>query len=328
MPGGLRRCDTGRLAVVTESRLRAWLPLWWLLALVWGSSFFLIKIGLQSFAPLQITFLRVFFGLLVVVAVLAWQRGRLPRWGSIWLHIAIVAVTTTVLPFSLFAWAETRVSSVLAGLINAATPLFTALFAFALLPHERLDRGRALGLFMGFAGVAVVMGVWNGLSGDLLGSLACLGAPVCYGIGVTWTRRHLAGRSESGPAITAAVLLCSTLIMAVVCALFTAVPQHVATESLLAMAVLGGLATGLAFVWNYRVIQVAGAVVSAAVTYAIPVVSTLLGVLVLGEALTWYQVVGAVIVLTGAAMVQGLIGSRPSGRRPSSSSTGARTAGR
>jgi drug/metabolite transporter (DMT)-like permease len=182
------------------------LPYWWVLAFVWGSSFFLIKIALESFVPLQVTFARVLFGFLAVVAVVVAQRRRLPRWGAVWGHAAFVGVMTNVIPFTLFAWAETRVSSVLAGLFNAATPLFTALFALAIVPSERLTRQRVLGLFIGFVGVMVVMGVWQGLSGDFVGSLACLGATVCYGVGVPWTRRFLAARPP-GVAISDLVAL-------------------------------------------------------------------------------------------------------------------------
>ncbi len=287
--------------------------------MVWGSSFFLIKVGLDSFVPLQITFGRVLFGFAAVVAVLVWQRGRLPRFGVVWAHAAFVGLMTNVIPFTLFAWAETRVSSVLAGLFNAATPLFTAFFALAIVPSERLTRQRVLGLVVGFAGVMVVMGVWQGLSGDLTGSLACLGATLCYGVGVPWTRRFLAGRPEGGPSLMGAQLLCSSTVMAVLCLFLTDFPQAVQVSSIAAVAVLGALATGLAFIWMYRVIALAGSVVSASVTYATPLVSTFLGIVLLGETLTWNQPLGAVIVLVGAALVQGLIGRTTSERQPSSS---------
>ncbi len=297
-------------------RLSAWLPYWWALAVVWGSSFFLIKVALEAFAPLQITFGRVFFGFLAVMLVMVAQRKRLPRPGVVWAHAAFVGVMTNVVPFTLFAWAETRVSSVLAGLFNAATPLFTALFALAIVPTERLTRQRVGGLLIGFAGVMVVMGIWQGVTGDLLGSLACLGATVCYGVGVPWTRRFLAARPEGGPSIMGAQLLCSTVIMAVLTLLFTQRPEFDGS-AMLAVVVLGALATGLAFIWMYRVIALAGSVVSASVTYATPLVSTLLGILLLGESLVWNQPVGAAIVLLGAALVQGLIGrgSRPAASR-------------
>ena len=288
-------------------RLSAWLPYWWALAVVWGSSFFLIKIALEAFAPLQITFGRVFFGFLAVMVVVLAQRRRLPRPGAVWGHAAFVGLMTNVVPFTLFAWAETRVSSVLAGLFNAATPLFTALFALAIVPAERLTRQRITGLLIGFAGVLVVMGIWQGVTGDLVGSLACLGATVCYGIGVPWTRRFLAARPEGGPSIMGAQLLCSTVIMAGLSLVLTERPDPDAS-ALLAVVVLGALATGLAFIWMYRVIAMAGSVVSASVTYATPLVSTFLGIVLLGESLSWNQPVGAAIVLLGAALVQGLIG--------------------
>lgn len=296
---------------VPDVRLSSWLPYWWALAVIWGSSFFLIKVGLAAFTPLQITFGRVLFGAAAVLLVLVWQRGRLPAPGPVWGHVAFVGLMTNVIPFTLFGWAETQVSSVLAGLFNAATPLFTAVFALAIVPYERLTRQRVTGLVIGFAGVMVVMGVWQGLSGDFAGSLACLGATVCYGIGVPWTRRHLSIRPEGGASLMSAQLICSTTIMALLCLAFSRTPAGpISVQALGAVVLLGALATGLAFIWMFRVIAIAGSVVSASVTYATPLVSTLLGIVVLGEAVSWNQPVGAVIVLLGAAMVQGLIGRR------------------
>jgi drug/metabolite transporter (DMT)-like permease len=298
--------------VVPETRLSAWLPYWWALAVIWGSSFYLIKVGLHTFTPLQITLGRVLFGCLAVLAVLVAKRGRLPAFGPVWGHVAFVGLMTNVIPFTLFGWAEMRVSSVLAGLFNAATPLFTAFFALFIMPSERLSRQRLLGLAIGFGGVMIVMGVWRGLSGDFAGSLACLGATVCYGIGVPWTRRFLAVRPEGGPAIVSAQLISSTIMMSLLCLAFSREVAPIAPESVIAVVVLGALATGLAFVWNFRVIAIAGSVISASVTYATPLVSTLLGIVLLGELVTWNQPVGAAVVLLGAALVQGLIGQRRS----------------
>lgn len=291
-----------------EARVSSWLPYWWALAVIWGSSFFLIKIGLDAFTPLQITWGRAFFGALAVLLVLAVQRRRLPAWGPVWGHAAFVGLMSNVIPFTLFGWAETQVSSVLAGLFNAATPLFTALFALLIVPSDRLTRQRVAGLLIGFLGVLVVMGVWQGLSGDLAGSLACLGATLCYGIGVPWTRRFLAVRPEGGASIMGAQLLCSTAMMTVLCALFSrSISGPVTPGPLAAVVVLGALATGMAFIWLFRVIALAGSVVSASVTYATPLVSTALGIVLLGESVTWNQPVGAAIVLVGAALVQGLL---------------------
>jgi drug/metabolite transporter (DMT)-like permease len=299
--------------VVPDARLTAWLPYWWALAVIWGSSFFLIKIALETFTPLQITFGRVLFGASAVLLIVLVKRRGLPRSAVVWGHTAVAGLLNNVIPFTLFNWAETRVSSVLAGLFNAATPLFTALFALAIVPSERLSRQRFTGLVVGFLGVLVVMGIWRGVSGDLAGSLACLGATIGYGLGAPYTRRFLSTRPEGGPSLMAAQLLSATLVMAGVCAVFARDVGEVQATSLLAVMALGALATGVAMVFAFRIIAVAGSVVSASVTYAIPVVSTLLGIVVLGETVTWNQPVGAVIVLIGAALVQGLVGRRPAG---------------
>ncbi|MEI2787207.1 MAG: hypothetical protein V9E82_16105 [Candidatus Nanopelagicales bacterium] len=131
------------------------------------------------------------------------------------------------------------------------------------------------GLLIGFTGVMVVMGVWRGLSGDFAGSLACLS-------GATDVLRHRraldtpvpAARPEGGPSIVSAQLLCSTAMMTVLVLLFSRDVAPLTPGAVAAVVVLGMLATGLAFIWNFRVIAVAGSVISASVTYATPLVST------------------------------------------------------
>jgi drug/metabolite transporter (DMT)-like permease len=117
-------------------------------------------------------------------------------------------------------------------------------------------------------------------------------------------------------------------MMTVLVVLFSPHVAQVNPQALAAVFLLGAFATGLAFLWSFRIIALAGSVVCSAITYVTPVVSTFLGIAVLGEAVTWNQPVGAVIVLVGAGLVQGLVKSGTSGPRPSSASASARTAAR
>src|SRR4029077_2671338 len=108
--------------------------------------------------------------LLVILGV---RREPLPRGWRVWGHLAVVGLLFCAIPFTLFAWGETRTTSVLAGIWNATTPLFTLLFGMAALSRERPTRGRAAGLAVGFAGVLIVLGVWQGFGGrEMAGNLA------------------------------------------------------------------------------------------------------------------------------------------------------------
>lgn len=269
-----------------------------LLALIWGSSFLCIKVLGEVWAPVHVALGRVGLGVLFLLGVLAVRRTALPRGGAVWGHLAVVALLMNAVPFTLFAYGETKVSSVVAGLWNATTPLMTLLVVLVLLRDERPDRRRAIGLAGGFAGAALLLGPWKGLGGDeLLGHLACLGAAACYGLGVPYTRRHLSGRPEGGVALAAAQLVCATAMLALVAPLAGAPTTALGADALASLAVLGILGSGLAYVLMHAIVRAAGPTTFSTVTYLIPVVSTALGVAILAEPLGWNEPVGAAVVL-------------------------------
>jgi drug/metabolite transporter (DMT)-like permease len=269
-----------------------------LLTAVWGASFLFIKVADRDLAPIDVALGRVALGAAVLVVALAVSGGRLPRGALAWRHLAIVALIGNATPFTLFAYGETRISSVLAGLWNATTPLLVLLVATFMLPDERPSGRRVAGLVAGFAGVVMVLGPWRGLGGsELLGQLMCLGAATCYGVAFPYTRRFLAGRPESGTALSAGQLLCATAQLAVVTVFVGGAPDTVHADAAASLLALGVLGTGLAYILNYAIVRAAGATTAATVTYIVPVVSTALGVIVLGESVTWNEPVGAAIAL-------------------------------
>jgi drug/metabolite transporter (DMT)-like permease len=275
------------------------------LALIWGLSFLFIKEGVRAFAPLQITLGRVAIGAAVLLVVLLACRERLPRGARTWAHLAVVAVINNVIPFSLFGYAEQRIPSALAGICNASAPLFGAVVAFAMLPDERLGPRRAAGLGAGFAGVFVVLGAWTGLSGhDLTGALMALGGGLCYGIGFPYTRRFLTGTGFSSLSLASGQLVCATVVLAIVTPALTSPPTQWPAASVISVAVLGALGTGIAYLLNYGIIAAAGATIATTVGYVMPLVSMVAGITVLSERLTWNEPVGAVIIVAGAALTQ------------------------
>jgi drug/metabolite transporter (DMT)-like permease len=297
--------------VTDQPNRPSWRPRFALLALIWGSSFLSIKVAVEALAPVDVAFVRVALGAAVLLVALAVTRRRLPAGRQVWGHLFVIALFGNSIPFTLLAYGETRISSVLAGLWNATTPLLTLVVATFMLPDERPTPRRVAGLLAGFAGVLVVLGPWRSVGGsELTGQLMCLGAATCYGIAFPYTRRFVAGRPDSGMALSAGQLLWSTAQLGLVAAFVGGAPGHLGFDPVVALLALGVLGTGFAYILNYAVVRRAGATTASTVTYLVPLVSTALGIAVLGEHLVWNQPVGAAVVLASVPFSEGLLRRR------------------
>lgn len=288
-----------------------------LLAAIWGSSFLLIKLALAGLSPAQIVLGRLGAGAAVLLAVCAARRQRLPRDRVVWAHLALMGLVANVVPFFLFGWAEERITSGLAGLLNGTTPLFTLLFGVAVLPGERASRNRWTGLVLGFVGVVVVVGAGDAVSSvpttsSVAGQLACLAAAALYGVAFVYTRRFLANRGYAPLVLSTAQLSVATLLMLVLMPFVATTPVALGAGVLTSVLVLGALNTGIAYVLYYRLIAEAGASTASTVTYLVPVVAVVLGVAVLGEPVTWNLFVGGAIVVLGVTLAENRL---PASRR-------------
>lgn len=289
-------------------RVLDWRLRFGVLSLVWGFSFLFMKVGTESFAPFQVTLGRLAFGTAVVAAAMAVKRERLPRGAWTWVHLTVAGFLLNALPFSLFAFSELTIPSSLAGICNATSPLWGMALSLVALSEDRPTRRRVAGLGIGFLGVLTVLGVWQGFHGlDVTGTALALLASFSYPVGWIYVRRTLAGSSHSHLSLTGAQLGLATLQLAVVTPLFTSVPTSFPVLPLLAVAALGVLGTGLAFLIQYDLVAEVGPTTAQMVTYFTPVIATAAGVALLGESLSWSTPVGAAVVLAGAALTQ----SRP-----------------
>ncbi|MCX4402210.1 DMT family transporter [Streptomyces sp. NPDC059837] len=299
------RTDTPTATTPRRRTALDWRIRFGVLALIWGFSFLLIKVGTEGYAPFQVTFGRLLFGTAVLAAAMAVKRERLPRGARTWGHLAVAAFLLNALPFSLFAYSELTIPSTLAGICNATSPLWGMALSLVALSEDRPTRRRVAGLGIGFLGVLTVLGVWQGFHGlDATGTAMALLASLSYPIGWIYVRRTLAGTGHSHLSMTGAQLLLATAQLALVTPVFTTLPSRFPVVPLLAIATLGALGTGLAMLVQYGIVAEVGPTTAQMVTYFIPVIATAAGVAILGESLSWSTPVGAVIVLAGAALTQ------------------------
>ncbi|MFJ3222553.1 DMT family transporter [Streptomyces sp. NPDC086783] len=280
------------------------------LACAWGSSFLFIKVALEGLTPAQVVWGRLVLGALALCAVMAVTRSRVPREPRLWLRLALVSVLLCVVPFLLFSWAEKQLTSGMASILNATTPLLTLAVSTVALAGERLTRRRTAGLLTGFAGVLVLIGP-AGLSGGghLKAQLACLAATTCYGFAFVQLRRHITPLGLPAVSVAFVQVTIGALMMLAATPWLASPAPRVDPGIAVSMLALGALSTGLAYLWNNNIVQAWGAVNAAAVTYLTPVVGVTAGVVLLGERLTWNQPIGAVLVIAGIMAAHGTLGS-------------------
>lgn len=292
--------------------MRAWLPVMLSLGAIWGCSFLFISIGVRELHPAYLALGRVIAGTLVLLAILLVKRESLPRSPRIWAYSFVAGAIGSAVPWTLFGYGEQRIASLLAGIWNGITPLVVLPIAVLAFRTEKFTLQRVLGLLIGFLGMMVVLGAWQLHGGsDLVGQLFCMAAAVSYGIAIPFQKKFLAGSKLSGTSLSAALLLCSTVQLAIFAPIVSGqappAPWSLSLGAIGSVIALGALGSGIAFVLNLRMIRLVGASMSSMVTYIMPIFAILAGVIVLQERLTWYQPVGAVIVLLGVAVSQGVL---------------------
>ncbi len=281
-----------------------------LLAALWGASFLFMRLGAQEFGPIALAAVRVGLASAMLVPLLA-ARGQLGELRQHWRGLLVVGALNSAIPFALFSFAALSITAGLSSIVNATTPLWTAIVAFVWM-RQGLTRWRALGLVIGFAGVAFL--AWDKASfkpgADHTGFwavLACAAATLCYGIAANATKRYLAGVSPlavaTGSQLSAAVML--------------AVPAGALWPSTwpgvtawLAALALAGLCTALAYILYFRLMSRVGPTNAVSVTFLIPLFAMLWGALFLREAVTAQMVLGGGIVLVGIALALGLVGPK------------------
>jgi drug/metabolite transporter (DMT)-like permease len=278
-----------------------------LLSLLWGGSFFFIKVMVTQIPPLTMMMGRVAIAAAALNAAL-WVRGTpLPRGFGLWRSFIVVGLINNVIPFTLIAFGETRVSSALAAILIATTPVFTVLIAHLVTRNERLTRSKLLGVLFGLVGVAVLIGprqlrAAGGFSAS--GELCCLLAALTYAFAAIYGRRF---KSFAPLAVATGQLTASTLVLLPL-SLAIDRPWSLAPPGLSSWLALAGIAlfsTALAYLLYFRILAAAGATNVALVTLLVPISTLLLGASILGERLSAAGTVGMLLIGVGLAAIDG-----------------------
>ena len=275
-----------------------------LLGAIWSSSFLWIKIAVQEISPLMLVSLRVLFGALTGVIAILIARTRLPRERPAWLALALLGLTSVVIPFTLITWGEQTIDSAVASILNATVPLFTFLIAHFFLHEDRLTTPKILGLVIGFSGVVILLikDLSPGSHNSALGQAAVLLAAIFYAGSTIFARLH----TEQVPGLVRGIapLVSATLLMAVLTPVSES-PLKFPSHPLVWLAVifLGVLGSGLAFILWYYLLHEVGPTRTALVTYTLPLGGMLLGVLFLKEPLSWNLLLGGLLIVISVITV-------------------------
>jgi drug/metabolite transporter (DMT)-like permease len=279
--------------------------MFWTLGTIWGSSFLLIKVGVEDLGPLPLVWGRVSIAAVFMVVFMrmtgrGWPSGRRER-----LALVAVGLLNTAIPWTLITWSEQRIDSGLATVLNATVPLFTLALAHFTLSDERITSQKAAGLILGFGGVALLASrdLGGGSSNSVIGQITMLIASVSYALNAIVLRRYLRGVEPFTIAGTSLIAGAIPMTLVVLIAAPWPGADHVHLDAVLAVITLGLFNTVLAYFLFYQLIAVWGATRTTLVTYVMPPIGVTLGALFLDELVDWKIVVGAVLILMGIVVV-------------------------
>jgi drug/metabolite transporter (DMT)-like permease len=273
-----------------------------ILAAIWGASYLLIKIGGHDLSAPLIAFGRIAFGAAVLVPI-AQRAGALRGLGGLWPAIVAVSIAQVAAPFLLIALGEEEISSSLAGILVASAPIFTAILAIFFDQEERSEGIRLVGIVAGLFGLALLLGVDVGDSGQqLLGGLAVVLAGFGYAVGGLLAKHRLATIQPIG---VAAIVLAVSTVLSLPAALATLPSEAPGIGPVLAVAGLGVVGTGIAFAIFYELIATIGPARTFLVTYLAPVFAVAYGVILLDESFGPATLAGLVLILGGSWFAAG-----------------------
>ena len=283
------------------------------LATVWGGSFLFNAILVAELPVITIVAIRVTVAALALWGFVRVTGRKIPTSPQVWGALLILGVLNNAIPFSLIVQGQTQITSGLASILNATTPLFTILVAGFFLTDERFSVLRVLGVVVGFSGVILMVGpeALSGLGDDFWAQLCALGAALSYGFASVFGRRFRELRVDPVMVATGQVTMSSLVLWPI--ALWIDGPQDIMGLSFKAAASMFGLAvlcTSFAYILYFRILERAGATNISLVTFLVPISAIILGVLVLGERIFIKEIMGMTLIGMGLAIIDGRLFQR------------------
>jgi drug/metabolite transporter (DMT)-like permease len=270
------------------------------LASIWGASFLFIKLGVDEVEPAVVVLGRLVVGVAVLVPVVL-LRGAIPGLRAMWIPCVVLGALNNAVPYWLIAFAETRIDSGLAAVIQAAAPILTVVLATRIDPSQRVRGLRLVGVAVGFVGVALLVGVQEG--SQLVGALAVLGTATCYAVSVLYAGRTV----RSFPPLEVAIgQLGVGMLLALPFGLAQLPSEAPPAKAVAAIVALGALSTGVAYLLYFTLIARAGASRAILVTYLVPAFALVYGTVFLDEPVTLSALAGLVLILGGTALGTGM----------------------
>ncbi len=278
-----------------------------LLSFLWGCSYFLIEIALEL-PVLLLVAVRIMLAAVVLWAYVLLRGEQIPKQLSVWTAFLVMGLLNNVIPFSLIVWGQTEITSSLASILNATTPLFAVLIAAVWLRDEPVTPAKIIGVVIGFVGVSVMIGpgALTEIGGEVLAEIAVVCAGLSYACAGAFGRRF--HRLKLSPAVAAAgQVTMSSLVLGTVVLLTHdfSVSLDASITAWAAVAAMAVFSTAFAYLLYFRLLATAGATNLMLVTFLIPVTAILLGVFLLNETLSAYEIGGMLLIFFALVVIDG-----------------------
>lgn len=273
-------------------------------SVLFGGNYMWAHFALQSFSALEVAWGRTVLAAATLAVVVLVTKDHYPRGKEIWIKLNVAALLFNTVSFVGMATAVSRITTVQVSIWNALVPLVTLGFVLVFIPEENPTWRRIIGLSMGFLGAIFIAHPWSGLGDfDALGTGAIMIGTTSYAAGLVYARRNFANVSDTPTSIAAGQMLCASIHFTLILPWFVTITTDASTISIASMLILGIVGTGITYIMIQTLIKQSGAGVASDTTYVILFVAIVLGIVVLGEELNIWQIIGSGLILIGLVII-------------------------